>query len=156
MNLNATILGQVISFAIFVWFCMKYVWPALIAAMEERKQKIADGLDAADRALRDLDLAQHKATDQLRDAKQQAALLIEEAKKRASQIVDESKDKAREEGDRLILAARAEIEQEVNRAREELRAKVAALALAGAERILARAIDDRISRELVDELATQL
>ncbi|MGK2912887.1 MAG: F0F1 ATP synthase subunit B [Porticoccaceae bacterium] len=156
MNLNATILGQVISFAIFVWFCMKYIWPTLIAAMEERKQKIADGLDAADRALRDLELAQNRATDQLRDAKQQAALLIDEAKKRASQIVEESKDKAREEGERLIVAANAEIEQEVNRAREELRGKVATLALAGAERILARAIDDSVSRDLVDELAAQL
>jgi len=156
MNLNATILGQVISFAIFVWFCMKFVWPPLVASMEARKQKIAEGLDAADRALRDLELAQRKSGDQLRDAKQQAALLIEEARKRASLIVEESKDKAREEGDRLIMAARAEVDQELHRAREELRTKVAALAVAGAERILARSIDDQINRDIVDELAAQL
>ncbi len=156
MNLNATILGQVISFAIFVWFCLKFVWPPLVAALEERKRKIADGLDAADRALRDLDLAQHKATEQLREAKQQAALLIEEARKRAGQIVEESKDKAREEGERLIVAARAEIDQELHRAREELRRKVSALALAGAERILARTIDEQLGRDIVDDLAAQL
>lgn len=156
MNLNATILGQVISFAIFVWFCLKFVWPPLVAALEERKRKIADGLDAADRALRDLDLAQNKAADQLREAKQQAAVLIEEARKRAGQIVEESKDRAREEGERLIVAARAELDQELHRAREELRGKVSALALAGAERILARTIDEQLGREIVDDLAGQL
>lgn len=156
MNLNATILGQVISFAIFVWFCLKFVWPPLVAALEERKRKIADGLDAADRALRDLDLAQNKAADQLREAKQQAAALIEEARKRAGQIVEESKDRAREEGERLIVAARAELDQELHRAREELRGKVSALALAGAERILARTIDEQLGREIVDDLAGQL
>lgn len=156
MNLNATILGQVISFAIFVWFCFKFVWPPLVAALEERKRKIADGLDAADRALRDLDLAQNKAADQLREAKQQAAALIEEARKRAGQIVEESKDRAREEGERLILAARAELDQELHRAREELRRKVSTLALAGAERILARTIDEQLGREIVDDLAAQL
>ena len=156
MNINATMLGQVISFAIFVWFCMKFVWPPLIAAMEERKAKIADGLDAADRAMRDLELAQNKATDQLKEAKQEAAVIIDEAKKRASQIVEESKDKAREEGERLITAAQAEIEQESNRAREELRSNVAVLALAGAEKVLGRSVDDATNRDLVEQLAAQL
>ena len=156
MNINATMLGQVISFAIFVWFCLKFVWPPLIAAMEERKAKIADGLDAADRAMRDLELAQNKATDQLKEAKQDAAVLIDEAKKRASQIVEESKDKAREEGERLITAAQAEIEQQSNRAREELRSQVAVLAIAGAEKILERSVDDDANRALVDQLAAQL
>jgi F-type H+-transporting ATPase subunit b len=156
VNINATMLGQVISFAIFVWFCLKFVWPPLIAAMEERKAKIADGLDAADRAMRDLELAQNKATDQLKEAKQEAAVLIDEAKKRASQIVEESKDKAREEGERLITAAQAEIEQQSNRAREELRSQVAVLAIAGAEKILERSVDDAANRALVDQLAAQL
>lgn len=156
MNINLTILGQVISFAIFVWFCMKFVWPALTEAMEERKKKIADGLDAADRAMRDLQLAQEKATDQMKDAKQEAAALIEDAKKRANQIIEESKDKAREEGDRLVAAARAEIEQEANRAREELRGRVAALALAGAEKVLERSVDEAANRDLIDQLAAQL
>ncbi len=156
MNINATILGQVISFAIFVWFCMKYVWPALIGAMEERKNTIADGLEAADRAVRDLELAQNKALDQLKEAKQEAAAIIDEAKKRANSIIDESKDKAREEGDRLIVSAKAEIEQESNKAREELRTKVAALAVAGAEKILERSISEEDNRDIVDDLAAQL
>lgn len=156
MNINATLLGQVISFAIFVWFCLKFVWPPLIAAMEERKAKIADGLDAADRAMRDLELAQNKATDRLKEAKQDAAVIIDEAKKRASQIVEESKDKAREEGERLITAAQAEIEQEANRAREQLRSQVVVLALAGAEKVLERSVDDATNRALVEQLAAQL
>jgi F-type H+-transporting ATPase subunit b len=156
VNINATILGQVISFAIFVWFCMKYVWPALIGAMEERKNTIADGLEAADRAVRDLELAQNKALDQLKEAKQEAAAIIDEAKKRANSIIDESKDKAREEGDRLIVSAKAEIEQESNKAREELRTKVAALAVAGAEKILERSISEEDNRDIVDDLAAQL
>ncbi len=156
MNINATMLGQIISFAIFVWFCLKFVWPPLIAAMEERKAKIADGLDAADRAMRDLELAQNKATDRLKEAKQDAAVIIDEAKKRASQIVEESKDKAREEGERLITAAQAEIEQETNRAREQLRSEVVVLALAGAEKILERSVDDATNRDLVEQLAAQL
>lgn len=156
MNINATMLGQIISFAIFVWFCLKFVWPPLIAAMEERKAKIADGLDAADRAMRDLELAQNKATDRLKEAKQDAAVIIDEAKKRASQIVEESKDKAREEGERLITAAQAEIEQETNRAREQLRSQVVVLALAGAEKILERSVDDATNRDLVEQLAAQL
>ncbi len=156
MNINLTILGQVISFAIFVWFCMKFVWPALIAAMEERQKKIADGLDAADRAMRDLELAQDKATDQLKEAKLQAAALIEEAKKRSTQIIEESKDKAREEGERLKAAAQADIDQELNRAREELRGQLATLVVAGAEKILERAIDRDANRDLIDELAAQL
>ncbi len=156
MNINATLLGQVISFAIFVWFCLKFVWPPLIAAMEERKAKIADGLDAADRAMRDLELAQNKATDRLKEAKQDAAVIIDEAKKRASQIIEESKDKAREEGERLITAAQAEIEQEANRAREQLRSQVVVLALAGAEKVLERSVDDETNRALVEQLAAQL
>lgn len=156
MNINMTLFGQMASFAVFVWFCMKFVWPALTHALDERKNKIADGLDAADRAMRDLELAQGKATEQLKEAKQEAAALIEQANKRANQIVEEAKDKARAEGERLKATAQAEIEQEANRVREELRAKVAALALAGAEKILEASIDENANRELVDKLAAQL
>lgn len=156
MNLNATILGQVISFTMFVWFCMKFVWPALIGVMEERKAIIADGLEAADRAVRDLELAQNKAVDRLKEAKVEAASIIEGAKKRASKIIDESKDKAREEGDRLILSAQAEIEQQTNKAREELRGQVAVLAIAGAEKILERSISEADNRDILDSLAAQL
>lgn len=156
MNINLTLFGQMVTFAFFVWFCMKFVWPAIINVMEERQKKIADGLDAADRAMRDLELAQNKATDQLKEAKQEAAGIIDSANKRASQIVEEAKEQARVEGDRLKTAAQAEIEQEVNRAKEELRAKVASLALAGAEKILEGSINDQVNRDLVDKLAAQL
>lgn len=156
MNINITLFGQMVTFAIFVWFCMKFVWPAITNAMEERKNKIADGLDAADRAMRDLELAQNKASDQLKEAKQEAAVLIDQANKRANQIVEEAKDQARSEAERIKAAAEAEISQEMNRAREELRSKVAALALAGAEKLLEASIDENANRELVDKLATQL
>ena len=156
MNINLTLFGQMVTFALFVWFCMKFVWPVIIDAMEERQKKIADGLDAADRALRDLELAQSKATDQMKDAKQEAAGIIDQANKRAGQIVEEAKNQARTEGDRLKVAAEAEIEQEINRAKEELRASVAGLALAGAEKVLESSIDEKANRKLVDNLAEQL
>lgn len=156
MNINLTLFGQMVTFAIFVWFCMKFVWPVIITAMEERQQKIADGLDAADRALRDLEAAQDKATDQMKEAKQEAAGIVDQANKRANQIVDEAKQQAITEGDRLKIAAEAEIEQEINRAKEELRASVAGLALAGAEKILEASIDDKANRALVDNLASKL
>ena len=104
MNINLTLFGQMVTFAIFVWFCMKFVWPVIITAMEERQQKIADGLDAADRAMRDLEAAQDKATDQMKEAKQEAAGIVDQANKRASQIVDEAKQQAITEGDRLKLS----------------------------------------------------
>ena len=135
MNINLTLFGQMVTFAFFVWFCMKFVWPIILQAMEERQQKIADGLDAADRAVRDLDAAQSKVSDQLKEAKQAAAGIIDQANKRANQIVDEAKEQATAEGERLKVAAQAEIEQEVNRAKEELRATVAGLAIAGAEKV---------------------
>ena len=156
MNINLTLFGQMVTFAIFVWFCMKFVWPVIITAMEERQQKIADGLDAADRAMRDLEAAQDKATDQMKEAKQEAAGIVDQANKRANQIVEEAKQQAITEGDRLKVAAEAEIEQEINRAKEELRASVAGLALAGAEKVLEAYIDDKANRALVDNLASQL
>ncbi len=156
MILNATIIGQSFAFFVFVWFCMKYVWPPITTILEERQQKIADGLEAAERAQRDLNLAQNKAADELRDAKKQGAELIEQANKRANQIVDEAKDKAREEGLRLIAGANAEIEMELQRAKEALRSQVAAIAIAGAERILESTIDQAANEELVKKLAAEL
>ncbi|MEY3667020.1 MAG: hypothetical protein RL572_560 [Pseudomonadota bacterium] len=156
MNLNATIIGQSIAFFVFVWFCMKYVWPPITAILEERQRKIADGLEAAERAQRDLNLAQNKAADELRDAKRQGAELIELANKRANQIIDEAKEKAREEGQRLIAGAKAEIDLELQRAKEALRAQVAAIAIAGAEKILESSIDQAANEELVKKLATEL
>ncbi len=156
MNVNATIIGQSIAFFVFVWFCMKYVWPPITAILEERQKKIADGLEAAERAQRDLNLAQNKAAEELRDAKKQGADLIELANKRANQIIDDAKEKAREEGQRLIAGAKAEIDLELQRAKEALRAQVAAIAIAGAEKILESSIDQAANEELVKKLATEL
>jgi F-type H+-transporting ATPase subunit b len=156
MNLNATLIGQIFAFAVFIWFCMKYVWPFLTKAMDERQKKIADGLEASNRAERDLKLAQEKATTQIREAKEQAADIIEQANKRASQIVDEAKGQANKEGERLKVAAQAEIEQEVNRAKEHLRQQIATLAVAGAAKILETSIDEKAHSELINKLAEEL
>jgi len=156
VNINLTLIGQSITFLFFVWFCKTYVWSAIRNAMDEREAQMADGLEAADRAGKDLELAQEKAKQNLREAKEQAAGIIEAANKRASQIVDEAKDTAREEGDRLKAAAQAEIEQEVNRAKEALRSQVASLALAGAEQVLEASIDEQAHKALVDKLAAGL
>lgn len=156
MNINATIIGQSIAFFVFVWFCMKYVWPPIMTALVDRQKQIADGLDAAARANRNLELAQQKAADNLREAKEQAQTIIEQATRRANQIIDESKDKARTEGERLKAAAKADIEQEVNRAREILRAEIATLAVAGAEKILVANINQAANDKLIEQLVTEL
>ena len=156
MNINATIIGQSFAFFVFVWFCMKYVWPPITSILDERAKKIADGLAAAERAEKDLELAQAASGDQLREAKEQAAAIIDQANKRATQIVDEAKNQAREEGQRIIAGANAEIEQEINRAKENLRGQVAALAIAGAEKILEQSVDQAANEEMLSKLANEL
>ena len=156
MNINLTMIGQAIAFAIFVWFCMKFVWPPVIQALRDRQKKIAHGLEAADRASRDLELAREKSAQELRAAKQQAAEIIEQANKRSSQIVEEAKHQARVEGERLLALAKAEIEQERNRAKETLRAEIATLAVVGAEKILETSIDQTAHGEFLNKLAAQL
>lgn len=156
MNLTATILGQIIAFFVFAWFCMVYVWPPIVNALSERQKKIADGLQAAERAGHDLELAQQRAAELLKEAKTSSSGILDQANKRASQIVEEAKDQAREEGQRMIAGAKAEIAQEVNRAREQLRAQVAAIAIAGAEKILEASIDESKHTELAEKLAASL
>ena len=156
MNINLTLIGQMLAFVCFVVFCMKYVWPPILAAMAEREKKIADGLAAADRASHDLELAKEKAVERLKEAKEEAAGIIDSANKRANQLVEEAKNAAVVEADRVKAAAQAEIEQETNRAREQLRSQVAALSLAGAEKVLGAAIDENAHRELVEKLASEL
>ena len=156
MNINATFLGQMIAMAFFLWFCSKYVWPLFVAILEERKKKIADGLEAAARAEKDLEIAQVKSNEQLKEAKAEAAAIIDQANKRAAQIVDEAKEQAREEGQRIIAGANAEIEQEVNRAKEALRAQVSAIAIAGAEKILEGSVDQAANEEKLNKLASEL
>jgi len=156
MNINATLLGQAIAFAIFVWFCMKYVWPPLLDAIEARQKKIADGLTQAERAGKDLDLAQAKASEKLKEAKAQAAEIIDQANKRRAQIVDEAKTEGETERQKIITQGEAEVEAERNRAREELRQQVSALAIAGAEKIIKRSIDKKANSDIIDKLVTEL
>lgn len=156
MNINATLLGQMITFALLVWFTMKYVWPPLTKALEERRVRIADGLAAAERGVHELELAQKRAGDMLREARQHAADVMAQANKRATEIIEEAKADARAEGERLMMAARAEVDQEINRAKEQLRADVVTIALAGAAKILEREIDAKAHRDILDKLAAQI
>ncbi|MBD1388125.1 F0F1 ATP synthase subunit B [Neiella sp. HB171785] len=156
MSINATLIGQTIAFFIFVWFCMKFVWPPLLAAIEERQKKIADGLADAEKAEKRLELAEVKAKDQLKQAKSEASEIVEQANKRKNQIVDEAKVEAQAEREKILAQAQAEIESERNRAREELRAQVSALAIAGAEKILERSIDPAAHSDILDKLASEL
>ena len=153
MNLNATILGQAIAFVLFVLFCMKYVWPPLMAAIEKRQKEIADGLASAERAHKDLDLAKASA---LKKAKAEAQVIIEQANKRRSQILDEAKAEAEQERTKIVAQAQAEIEAERKRAREELRKQVAILAVAGAEKIIERSVDEAANSDIVDKLVAEL
>ena len=145
-----------IFFAAFVFFCMKFVWPHIMAAIEERQNKIAEGLAASERSQKDLELAQEKAAEILREAKSQSAELVDSAKKRHTEIVDSAKDDARAEADKIKSGAQAEIEQEVNRAREQLRSKVATLAVAGAEKVIERNIDEAANNDMFDKLVEDL
>ena len=156
MNINATLLGQAIAFAVFVWFCMKYVWPPLLGAIEDRQKKIADGLTQAERAGKDLELAQAKASEKLKEAKVQATEIIEQANKRRNQIVEAAKTEAEAERQKIIAQGEAEVEVDRNHVREELRLKVSALAIAGAEKIIKRSIDKEANSDIIDKLVAEL
>ena len=156
MDINATLFGQSIAFIFFVWFCMKKVWPPLLAAIEERQAKIEEGLAASDQAEKDLQLARDKATAQLKEAKAQAAEIIDQAKKRATQLVDEETKRGHEEREKIIAQGQTEIEAERNRAKEDLRKQVASLAVTGAEKILAREIDAATHSDILDKLVAEL
>ncbi len=156
MNINMTLIGQSITFAIFVWFCMKYVWPPVINALEARKKQIADGLAAADRGKHELELAAKRASETMHEAKLKAVEIIAQAEKRAIQVIEEAKNDAKSEGDRMIAAAKAEIEQESHRARESLRGEVAALVVAGAGKVLRREVDAKAHADLLEAIKNEL
>lgn len=156
MSINATLLGQMLVFALLIWFTMTYVWPVLLKAMEQREAKIADGLAAAEKGKHELDLAETRATKILRDGKDKAAEVIAQAQKRADEMAEEAKENARAEGERLLAAARAQVEQERNQAREALRREVSKLALIGAEQILMREVDAATHSEVLEKLSAQL
>jgi F-type H+-transporting ATPase subunit b len=156
MNFNATLIGQTITFIIFVWFCMKFIWPPIMNALEARKNKIADGLAASERGKHEQQLAEERAKDILREAKGQAGEIITRADRRAAEIVDEAKGDARAEGERLMTAAQSEIEQEITRVKQDLRSQVVEIALAGAGKVLEREVDAAAHAELLDKLATEI
>lgn len=156
MNFNYTLIGQSITFFFFIWFCMRFVWPPIINALTERRNKIADGLAAAEKGQHEEELAKVRAIEILKEAKVQAGEVIRQAEKRASEIVDESKNDAKAEGERLVNAAQAEIEQNITRAREELRGQVVSLAVAGAGKVLKKTIDKKANADLLKDLAAQL
>jgi F-type H+-transporting ATPase subunit b len=156
MNLNATLILQSIAMMIFVWFCMKFIWPPVLKAMDERRERIADGLAASDRAEKELEQAKSKADEQLREAKNKAHQIVEQANQRHSQILEQAKEDANTEKHRSVSAAEAEIAQAANQAREELRAAVAALAVKGASKILEKEVDEKTHRELLDKLIEEI
>lgn len=156
MNINLTLIGQLLSFVVFVWFTMRFVWTPIMGALETRKKEIANGLAAAERGQHEQELAKERAKSVLHEAKAQAAEIVSQAQKRAAEIVDEAKTNARAEGERILTAAEAEIEQETNRAREHLRERVGELAVAGAERILKKEINAETHKDIVEALAKEI
>jgi len=151
-----TLLGQSIAMLVFVWFCMKFIWPPIMQAIEERQTLIADGLAAGERGQQSLDKAQVDAEDIIGDARKQATTILDQAHARASEIVADGKADGVKERDRQVTAAKAEVEQETNRAREELRGQVSAIAVASAEKILQREIDSKTHEDILGKLAAEL
>jgi len=151
-----TLIGQSIAMIVFVWFCMKFIWPPLLGAIEERQEKIAEGLAAADKGQESLERAAVEAEGLIDEARKQATTILDQAHARAGEIVAEGKSDGVKERDRQLDAAKAEIEQEANRAREELRAQVSAIAVASAEKILQREIDDKQHEDILGKLAAEL
>jgi F-type H+-transporting ATPase subunit b len=156
MNINATLIGETIAFILFVAFCMKFVWPPIMKALEERKKTIADGLAAGEKGKLELELATRRAGDVVREAKGQANEILSQAEKRAGEVVDAAKNQAKTEAEGILIAARAEIDRERNMAREQLRVAVSTLAVAGAARILEKEIDAKTHAKLLDAVVKQL
>ena len=156
MEFNSSLIGQMITFGLLILFTMKFVWPPLTKMMDERAKRIADGLASADRAKQDLENAEKKSAEKLREAKLSAAEIIAHAEKRAAQLVDEAKGTAKVEGERLIAGAQGEIEQQIQQAKETLRQQVATLAVAGAEKILRREIDAAKHADMPSSIKAEL
>ena len=156
MNINLTLIGQSISFALFVWFCMRYVWPPIIGALHERQQRITEGLDMAERGKRDLVAAQEKANEVIESARTESAKILEQADRQAKQTLEEAKTNAQEEARRQQELAMAEIEQERNRALEGLRTHLSRLVIEGTEKVLQQSIDADTHREALEKLSKEL
>ncbi len=156
MDINATIIGQFLTFAILVWFTMKYVWPPITKMMHEREKKIAAGLEAAEKSKRELELAENKALSIIRDAKTQATSIIDQANVQSNLLIEDARNHAKVEGQRIIDMAQGEISREIAQAKEALKAQVATLAIAGAEKIIQRHIDANTHNDLLNELAAEI
>lgn len=156
MNMNATLLGQAITFVLFVWFCMKFVWPPVIRAIEKRQKEIADGLNSAEAAKKDLQLAQANTTEIMQQAKVEANTIIEQANKRKAAILEEAKQEALREKERIVVQGMAEVDSERKRAREDLKQQVAMLAIAGAEKIIERSVNEAANSDIIDKLVAEL
>jgi len=156
MDINLTLLGEIIAFILFVVFCLKFVWPPLIGAIEERQRKVADGLNAAEKAKVELAAAHNQVQEELNASKAQTAQLIEQANRRAAQLIEDARVQATAEGERIRQQAREAVEQEINQARETLRGQVAALAVAGAEKILKAQVDQNAHAAMLNQLAAEL
>jgi F-type H+-transporting ATPase subunit b len=156
VDINLTLIGQTIAMIVFVWFCMKFIWPPLLGAIEARQEEIAAGLAAADEGERKLEVATAEADQIVADARKQATAILDQAHARANEIATEGKAAGVKERERQLVAAKAEIEQETNRAREELRGQVSAIAIASAEKILKREINDKQHEDILSALASEL
>ena len=156
MDINLTLIGQSIARIVFVWFCMKFIWPPVLNAIEERQAQIADGLAAAERGKRNLEQANAEADDIVGGARKKATSILDQAKSLANEIMVEGKAEGVKQRERQLTAAKADIEQEANRAREELRGQVSAIAIASAEKILQREIDKKAHQDILGKLAQEL
>jgi F-type H+-transporting ATPase subunit b len=156
MDIHFTLIAQAITFAIFIWFTVKFVWPPLLNAIEARQKEIANGLAAGERGRNELEQASKRSAEAVNEARQRASEIIGQAEKRATAIIEEAKGNAKVEGDRIIAGAKAEVEQEVNRAKEGLRQQVATLAVVGAEKILRKEIDAKAHDEILSAIAKEL
>lgn len=156
MDINLTLIGQAIAFIVFVYFCMKFIWPPIIQALEERQQGVADGIAAADKAHTELAAATEKSAAIIAEARERALEIVEQASQRANQVMADAKSDATTEGKRLVEAARSEIERESNRAKDTLRGEVASIAIAGASKLLNREVDQKTHADLLDKLVAEL
>jgi F-type H+-transporting ATPase subunit b len=156
VNIGITMISQAVAFAIFIWFTVKFIWPPLMTAIEQRQKQIAEGLAAAERGKQDLELAAKRAAEELQRARVQAGEIISQAERRGAEVIEEAKSAAKAEADRIVTGAKAEIEQEVFRAKESLRMQVAVLAVTGAEKILKREIDAKAHAQLLSGLEAEL
>jgi len=156
MNINLTLIGQTLSFLLFVWFCKKFVWPPMVNAMQERQTQIADGLAAAEKGQQAQEVAEKEAAELVAQAKTQAAEIIASAEKRGNAVVDEAKTTATSEKERIVASAQAEVEQDVHTAREALRGQVSSIAVAAASKIVDKEIDESAHAGLLDDLVAQL